>query len=68
MSTLKSAVFGSSSSMPLLVCEGGGLVCESADLQSDHVNMCKQSRKDVICRSLLIHLPVLPPLRSDRVG
>ena len=28
-STLKSAVFGSSSSLPLLVSEGGGLVCES---------------------------------------
>ena len=28
-STLKSAVFGSSSSLPLLVREGGGLVCES---------------------------------------
>ena len=29
-STLKSAVFGSSSSLPPLVSEGGGLVCESA--------------------------------------
>ena len=28
-STLKSAVFGSSSSLPPLVSEGGGLVCES---------------------------------------
>ena len=28
-STLKSAVFGSSSSLPLLVSEGGELVCES---------------------------------------
>ena len=27
-STLKSAVFSSSSSLPPLVCEGGGLVCE----------------------------------------
>ena len=27
-STLKSVVFGSSSSLPLLVSEGGGLVCE----------------------------------------
>ena len=27
-STLKSAVFGSSSSLPPLVIEGGGLVCE----------------------------------------
>ena len=29
-SYLKSAVFGSSSSLPPLVSEGGGLVCESA--------------------------------------
>ena len=38
-STLKSAVFGSSSSLPPLIIEGGGLVCESvgkADLLSDH--------------------------------
>ena len=38
-STLKSAVFGTSLSSPLLVNEGGGLVCESvcmADLLSDH--------------------------------
>ena len=38
-SSLKSAVFGSSSSLPLLVSEGGGLVCESvgkAVLLSDH--------------------------------
>ena len=38
-STFKSAVFGTSSSVPLLVSGGGGLVCESvgkADLLSDH--------------------------------
>ena len=38
-STLKSAVFGASSSLPPLVSEGGGLECESvgkADLPSDH--------------------------------
>ena len=38
-STLKSAVVCSSSSLPLLVSEGGGLLCESvgkADLLSDH--------------------------------
>ena len=38
-STLKSAVFGSSSALPLLISEGGGLVCESigkADLLLDH--------------------------------
>ena len=39
LSTLKSAVFESSSSLPPLVGLGGGLVCESvgkADLLSDH--------------------------------
>ena len=48
-STLKSAVFGSSSSLPSLVSEGGGLVCESvgkADLLSDHFDS-KQSREAV---------------------
>ena len=47
--TLKSAVFGSSSSLPPLVSEGGGLVCESvgkADLLSDHFDS-KQSREAV---------------------
>ena len=46
-STLKSAVFSSSSSLPPLVSEGGGLVCESvgkADLLSDHFGR-KQSRE-----------------------
>ena len=48
-STLESAVFGSSSSLPLLVSEGGGLVCESvgkADLLSDHFDS-KQSGEAV---------------------
>ena len=48
-STLKSAVFGSSSSLPPLVSEGGGLVCElvvKADLLSDHFDR-KQSREAV---------------------
>ena len=48
-STLKSAVFGSSSSLPPLVREGVGLVCESvgkADLLSDHFDS-KQSREAV---------------------
>ena len=48
-STLKSAVFCSSSALPLLVSEGGGLVCESigkADLLSDHF-VSKQSREAV---------------------
>ena len=47
--TLKSAVFGSSSSLPPLVSEGGGLVCElvgKADLLSDHFDS-KQSREAV---------------------
>ena len=48
-STLKSAVFGSSLSLPPLVSEGGGLVCESvgkADRLSDHFDS-KQSRETV---------------------
>ena len=48
-SALKSAVFGSSSSLLPLVSEGGGLVCESvgkADLLSDHFDS-KQSRDAV---------------------
>ena len=43
--TLNSAVFGSSSSLPPLISEGAGLVCESvgkADLLSDHFDS-KQS-------------------------
>ena len=48
-STLKSAVFGTSSSLPPLVNEGGELVCESvcmAYLLSDHFDS-KQSREAV---------------------
>ena len=48
-STLMSEVFSSSSSLPLLVSESGGLVCESvgkADLLSDHF-YSKQSREAV---------------------
>ena len=48
-STLKSAVFGASSSLPPIVSEGGGLVCEligKADLLSDHFDS-KQSREAV---------------------
>ena len=44
-STQKSAVFSSSSALPPLVSEGGGLVCESigkADLRSDQFDS-KQS-------------------------
>ena len=48
-STLKFVVFGASSSLPPLVSEGGGLVCESfgeADLLLDHFDS-KQSREAV---------------------
>ena len=48
-STLKSAVFGSSSSLPPSISEGGGLVWESvgnADLLSDHFDS-KQSMEAV---------------------
>ena len=48
-STLKSAVLGSSSSLPLLISEGGGLLCElvgKADLLSDHFDS-KQSMEVV---------------------
>ena len=48
-STLMSAVFSSSSSLPPLDREGGGLVCESvgkADLLSDHFDS-KHSRESV---------------------
>ena len=48
-STLKIAVFGTNSSFPPLVNDGGGLVCESvgkADLLSDHFDS-KQSREAV---------------------
>ena len=47
--TLKSAVFGLSSSLPPLVGGGGGLVCKSvgkADLLSDHFDG-NQSRESV---------------------
>ena len=56
-STLKSAVFFTSSSLPPLVSDGGGLVCEfvgKADLLSDHFDS-KHSREAVdqplTCRS-----------------
>ena len=47
--TLKSAVFSTSSSLPPLVSEGDGLMCESVgktDLLSDHFDS-KQSREAV---------------------
>ena len=45
-STLWSTVFGSSSLLPPIVSEGGGLVCESvgkADLLSDHFDRKQNS-------------------------
>ena len=69
-STLKSAVFGSSSSVPQLISEGGGLVCESvgkADLLSENFDS-KQSREAVDLPLLVIHLLFLLPLRLGRVG
>ena len=66
-SLLSVSSLGSSLSLPPLVSEGGGLVCESvgkADLLSDHFDS-KQSREavdlQVTCRLL-----VLPPLHSGR--
>ena len=56
-STLKSAVFGSGSSLPPLISDGGGLVCESvgkADLLSDHF-YSKQSR-EAVDQPLTCHL------------
>ena len=67
-STLKSAVFGLNSSLPLLVGGGGGLVCESVgqdDLLPDYFASSPGSLS--ICLSLAICLLVFPPLSSDRV-
>ena len=67
-STLKSVVFGSCSSLPPIVNEGGGLVRESvgkADLLLDHFN--SRSGRLLIYCSLVILLLVLPPLRLGRV-
>ena len=68
-STIKCGVFGSSSSLPRLVREGVGLVCESvgkAYLLSDHFDS-KQSMEAVELPLTCIHLLVLPPLRLDQV-
>ena len=64
--TLKSAVFGSSSSLPPIVSEGGGLVCDSvgkADLMQDHFDS-KQSR-EAVDLPLTCH-PSPSPLPSGR--
>ena len=67
-STLKSAAFGTSSSLPQLVNEGGGLVCESvAMLSCCRISLTANSpRRLLICRSLAMRLLVLPPLPSGR--
>ena len=57
-STVKSAVFDSSSSLPPLVSESGGLVCESADLLPDHFDSNCSPGRLLICRSLAIRLLV----------
>ena len=61
-STLKSAVFGSSLSLPMIVSEGGGLFCESdynADLLSDHIDS-KQSTEAVDLTLTCHSSPSLP--------
>ena len=63
---LKSVVFGSSLSLPSLVSEGGGLVCESvgkADLLSDHFDS-QQSRMAVDLPLTCHQSPSLPPIPS----
>ena len=67
--TLKSAVFGSSSSLPPLISEGGGLVCESVDkaVLFRIILTASSPGRLLIYRSLVIHLQVLPPLRLGRV-
>ena len=67
-STLKSAVFGSISSLPLLVSEGGGL-CVSRLLRLICCRIILTASSPgslLIWCSLAIHLLVLPPLPSGR--
>ena len=65
-STLKSAVFGSSSSLPPLISEGGGLTYVSRLIR---LTCCQiiLTVSSPVYRSLVIHLLVLPPLRLGRV-
>ena len=70
-STLKSAVFGSSSAVLPLVSKGGGQVCDlvvKADLLSDHFD--SRHGRQLICRSLAIRLIVLrlSPSCRERSG
>ena len=63
-------MLGSSSSLPLLVSKGGGLVCEAVSKADLLIHFDgKQSMKavDLLLISLAIHLLVLPPLPSGRV-
>ena len=68
-STLKSAVFGSSSSLPPFVSEGGGLVLSWLErlICCCIILTASSPERLLICHSLGIHLLVLPPLRSGRV-
>ena len=66
-STHKSAVFGSSSSLPPLANEGGGVVSESVG-KADLINLTASSPgRLLICSSLVVRILVLPPLRLGRV-
>ena len=60
-SALKSAVFGSSSSLPPLVSEDGGLVCE---LVGQIILTASSPGRLLICHSLAIRLLVLSSLPS----
>ena len=64
--TIKSAVFGSSSSLLLLGSEGGGLVCEWVGmLICGWIILTASSRRRLmIYHSLVIHLLVLQPRSS----
>ena len=59
-STLESAVFCSSSSLPPLVSEGGGLVCESVVklIRYRIILTASSPGRLLICRSLAIRLPI----------
>ena len=67
-STLKSAVFGTKSSLPPIVNNGGGLVCESVGKADRLLIILTASSPErlLICHSLTISLQVLPPLPSGQ--
>ena len=70
-STLKSAVIGTSLSLPPLVSEGGELVCEcvgKVDLLSDHFDS-KQSREsvDLLLTSISLIYLITFAFRSSEV-